>query len=94
VQFDAKSKTLAVTIEPDGNATYQTDFIVSKKGDDASKIGIVVASSNALESSYVLQDDDLYVRAVITSSLKPADPVWDEQKQQAWTQPFRVESRE
>lgn len=93
VQFDAATKTLRVAIEPDANAAYQTEFIVSKKGDDATKIGIVAASSNTLESSYVLQDDDLYVRALVTSSLKPADPVWEEQKQQAWTQPFRVESK-
>jgi len=93
VQFDSESKTLKVKIEPDANATYQTDFIVSKKGEDATKIGIVVASSSELESSYQLQEDDLYVRALITSSLKPVDPVWDDQKQQAWTQPFRVESK-
>ena len=93
VQFDEGQKTLRVNIEPDANATYRTDYIVSKKGDDATKIGIVVASSTELESSYVLQDDDLYVRAMVISSLKPADPVWKEQQQQAWTQPFRVESK-
>lgn len=93
VQFDEGQKTLRVNIEPDANATYRTDYIVSKKGDDASKIGIVVASSTELESSYVLQDDDLYVRAMVVSSLTPADPVWKEQQQQAWTQPFRVESK-
>jgi hypothetical protein len=93
VQFDSESKTLKVKIEPDANATYKTDFIVSKKGEDATKIGIVAASSSELESSYQLQEDDLYVRALITSSLKPVDPVWDEQKQQAWTQPFRIESK-
>jgi hypothetical protein len=28
------------------------------------------------------------VRAVVTSTLAPVDPVFDDQKQQAWTQPF------
>jgi hypothetical protein len=28
------------------------------------------------------------VRAVVTSSLAPVDPIFDDQKQQAWTQPF------
>lgn len=93
VQFDSESRTLKVRIEPDANATYKIDFIVSKKGEDATKIGMVAASSSELESSYQLQEDDLYVRALITSSLKPVDPVWDEQKQQAWTQPFRIESK-
>ena len=88
VRFDAEKNSLSVSIDPDAQATYRTDYIVSKKGDDPEKIGIVAASSTELESSYQLQDDDLYVRAMVISSLKPTDPVWDEQKQQAWTQPF------
>jgi hypothetical protein len=88
VSFSKKKKTLTVEINPDPNATYKTEYIVSKKSDDASSVGIVVSSSEELSSSYELKEDDLYVRAVITSSLVPLDPVWKEQKQQAWTQPF------
>jgi hypothetical protein len=93
VRFDAEKNLLSVSIDPDSQATYRTDYIVSKKGDDPEKIGIVAASSTELESSYQLQDDDLYVRAMVVSSLKPADPVWDEQKQQAWTQPFMATTK-
>lgn len=88
VSFSKKKKTLAVEINPDPNATYKTEYIVSKKSDDASNVGIIVSSSEELSSSYELKEDDLYVRAVVTSSLAPLDPVWKEQKQQAWTQPF------
>lgn len=88
INFSKKKKTLTVEINPDPNATYKTEFIVSKKSEDASNVGIVVSTSEELSSSYELKEDDLYVRAVITSSLAPLDPVWKEQKQQAWTQPF------
>ncbi len=49
--------------------------------------GIVVATVEGTEASYTLTGKELYVRALITSSLEPADPVWAKQKQQAWTQP-------
>ncbi|MEY4565189.1 MAG: hypothetical protein RLY14_159 [Planctomycetota bacterium] len=88
VNFSKKKKTLTVEINPDPNATYKTEYIVSKKSDDASNVGIVVSTSEELSSRYELKEDDLYVRAVVTSSLAPLDPVWKEQKQQAWTQPF------
>jgi hypothetical protein len=88
VNFSKKKKTLTVEINADPNATYKTEYIVSKKSDDASNVGIVVSTSEELSSSYELKEDDLYVRAVVTSSLAPLDPVWKEQKQQAWTQPF------
>ena len=38
-------------------------------------------------ASYTLSGNELYVRAVISSSDAPVDPVWDGQQQQAWTQP-------
>lgn len=93
VDFDSKKGTLKVEIQPDSDATYRTDYIVSKKGDDPNTIGMVAHSSTELNSSYQLQEDDLYVRAMIVSSLTPADPVWKEQKQQAWTQPFTVSKK-
>lgn len=91
VNFSKKKKTLTVEINADPNATYKTEYIVSKKSDDASNVGIVVSTSEELSSSYELKEDDLYVRAVVTSSLAPLDPVWKEQKQQAWTQPFSAQ---
>ena len=51
------------------------------------KIGDVLAVVEGNEAEYTLTGRELYVRAVITSSLPPADPVWDGQRQQAWTQP-------
>ena len=51
------------------------------------KIGEVLATAEGPVAEYDLGGDELYVRAVVTSSREPADPSWKGQKQQAWTQP-------
>jgi hypothetical protein len=51
------------------------------------RIGEVLATVEGVEAEYRLTGRELYVRAVVTSSAAPADPVWEGQKQQAWTQP-------
>ena len=67
--------------------------------DDASKrltrkyssdIGAVLQASVGKSATYRIQGDELYVRAVVTSTAKLADPSWDEQRKQAWTQPVAV----
>ncbi len=51
------------------------------------RIGEVLATVEGVDAEYRLTGRELYVRAVVTSSEPPADPVWEGQKQQAWTQP-------
>lgn len=51
------------------------------------EIGQVLARVEGLEASYGLSGDELYVRALITSSQPPDRPVYEGQKRQAWTQP-------
>ncbi len=92
VQFDAETKTLSLRVVPSPGAAYQTDFIATlkpdpAKPDDQDRIGKVVATVAGTSAKYQMTGDELYVRAVVTSSLSPADPVFDDQKQQAWTQP-------
>ncbi len=93
VAFDPESKRLRVVVEPDSNATYRIDFVSTLKADHAKSIpsrentGRIMASIDGVEGEYTMTGQELYVRAVVTSSLPPADPIWDEQKQQAWTQP-------
>jgi hypothetical protein len=53
----------------------------------SSDIGEVLATSEALTPVYKLQGDELYVRAVVTSSRDHPDPSFASQKEQAWTQP-------
>ncbi len=47
-----------------------------------------VAGQGTIRVGYRLGDDELYVRCVVTSSAAPERPVWEGQKQQAWTQPM------
>ncbi|RUL86959.1 PHP domain-containing protein [Tautonia sociabilis] len=51
------------------------------------EIGKVLASAEGTSARYELTGDELYVRAVVTSSLPPENPSFAGQKAQAWTQP-------
>ncbi len=50
-------------------------------------IGRVLASNEGLQPTYTLSGRELYVRAVVTSSRQHPDPSFEDQFQQAWTQP-------
>ncbi|MGE3819291.1 MAG: PHP domain-containing protein [Isosphaeraceae bacterium] len=54
-------------------------------------VGKVLATVEGNEASYSLTGEELFVRAVVTSSKPPANPSFDGQKAQAWTQPFAWE---
>ncbi|HQU47359.1 MAG TPA: hypothetical protein PK867_31440 [Pirellulales bacterium] len=56
-------------------------------GDYSDQIGQVLKSVEGLAPAYELTGEELYVRAVVTSSEPPRDPSFAGQKQQAWTQP-------
>ncbi len=92
VAFDKPSKKLSLEIQSQADAIYRTDFIATlgpqEDGtSDSDRIGIVVASVAGLTPQYTLNGTELYVRAVVTSSLPHHDPSFTDQKQQAWTQP-------
>ena len=57
-------------------------------------VGKVLATSTSLEPSFTLKGDELYVRAVVTSSKSADDPSFPKQKKQAWTQPVQPASPE
>jgi len=88
VQWDNETKTLSVEIDPQDGVTYWTEYLVTDVDGEPEDIGRVGEATQQLRSSYTLKKGETIVRAVITSSLVPEDPVWKEQKQQAWTQPF------
>ncbi|MEY4178144.1 MAG: hypothetical protein RLY70_1718 [Planctomycetota bacterium] len=50
-------------------------------------VGRVLATATGPTPQYALKGDELYVRAVVTASEKPANPAFANQFQQAWTQP-------
>jgi hypothetical protein len=51
------------------------------------EVGAVLATTDDLNPRYTMKGDELYVRAVITSSKSPNNPIEPEQKTKAWTQP-------
>ncbi len=92
VRFDDTTQTLKLAIQSNEGATYRTEFIATLKpdaspADDHDRIGKVVATVEGNVAAYRMTGSELYVRAVVTSSLPPADPVFADQRQQAWTQP-------
>lgn len=85
VSVDANSMTIEIAAQ--GNATYVTEFIGTRRGSD--EIGQVLARVPGLRARYHFSDKDLFVRATVTSTLPPDNPVFKDQKQkrQAWVQP-------
>ncbi|MGE0606664.1 MAG: PHP domain-containing protein [Pirellulales bacterium] len=106
-RFDAASGLLELSIEPNGDAIFTTQFIGTPKDYDpaseprlndkgepiratrkySADVGKVFAEAEGPNPKYQLTGQELYVRAIITSSLPPADPSFPDQKAQAWTQP-------
>lgn len=54
-------------------------------------VGRVLAKSDSLTPEYQMTGEELFVRATITSTKKPWNPVWETQTEQAWTQPVTAE---
>jgi hypothetical protein len=88
VQWDPERRKLSVAIQEEPGVTYTTQFLVTTADAELDQIGRVATTTQDLESSYRLADGETIVRAVVTSSRAPVDPIFDDQKQQAWTQPF------
>ena len=88
VQWDADRRKLSLSIQEEPGAIYTTQYLVTTADAELDQIGRVAFSTQDPESSYRLADGETIVRAVVTSSHAPVDPIFDDQKQQAWTQPF------
>ena len=95
INFDSATQQLTVQIQALDGATYKTEFIGTVKPKQAGElpppdeIGKVFATIEGAVASYTLTGNELYVRARVTSDLPPVDPVFEGQRQQAWTQPVR-----
>ena len=93
VQLDSIStsaKSLSFKIKAKKGVTYKTQFIGTKRDaelEDPKNIGVVLAESTELNPKYELTGNELYVRAVITSSESHPNPSLKGQKEQAWIQP-------
>lgn len=75
-----------IKIKAQEGVTYSTRFIGLKKGEDAEP-GVELMEWDGDEPTYKMRGDELYVRAVVTSSRAHPNPSFKDQKEQAWTQP-------
>ena len=50
-------------------------------------MGKTFATVEGMKPRYTLKGDELYVRAIVTSSKPPEVPSYENQRPQAWTQP-------
>ncbi len=112
LKYSPTNGVLELEIEPDGDATFSTEFIGTLTDYDArteprldeegkpilyttdtysADVGKVLATVTGLKAAYKLTGQELYVRAVVTSSRAPANPNngpgFENQRQQLWTQP-------
>lgn len=95
VAFDRSSQTIRISISGVAGQTYQTQFVATLKDHktaDENAVGTVLKTSEDLECSYTMTGNELYVRAVVTSSEAHADPSYGGQRKQAWTQPVSVDA--
>ncbi|MEO1526117.1 MAG: hypothetical protein AAFX06_11820 [Planctomycetota bacterium] len=83
ITFDSRTRELSVRVAPREGVAFRTEYIAST----SREVGIVVATSFELSSRYEMKPGELYVRARITSEQSHPDPSFENQKQQAWTQP-------
>jgi hypothetical protein len=77
VEYDKASKPRTTA---DGKTLHST----RKYSQD---VGKVLATVSGLKPQYKLTGDELYVRAVVTSSRPHLDPSTEAQDQQSWTHP-------
>ena len=103
--FDTEENLLSVEVSPEVGVQYQIEFIVTKLGAkpnehdadsdrwDAPDVARVVQRTTALRAQYRAASDDALVRATITATARPDNPILssysgDElQFKQAFTQP-------
>lgn len=69
----------------DAGTATGTDGGTAAANDDP--IGRTLKTVTGTEAEYTLQGNELFVRAVVTASKPAADPAFEGQQQQAWTQP-------
>ena len=93
-QIDRKPSGIALAITAEPGVTFTTQFIGTRQPSGESPIapedvGIVLAESSSPTPTYTFRGDELFVRALVTSSRRHPNPSFDDQYEQAWTQPIQ-----
>jgi hypothetical protein len=104
-RFDEQHRRLSISVNAAPGVAYQVDFVATKHSAhplddvpaavrwDIPNVGVLVKRVAGPIASYSLVADDAYVRATITASTNPSNPLKsnytgdDSQLEQAFTQP-------
>ncbi len=78
---------LRVSIEARAGTAYHTRFIGTRRGSDA--VGATLFETDDNPAVYTFTGDELYVRAVVTSSELHPNPYAAGDLETAWVQPVR-----
>jgi hypothetical protein len=78
------NKSISIKVESETDVVYTIQFIGVRKGNERSAVLKQVTGN---EASYTLTDQDIFVRAKITSSKFPKNPHKPGDYETAWTQP-------
>ncbi len=87
VSFDSEARRCRVEVAPEEGETYRIEFVGSLRGGGPESVGVVFATHIGTSATYEIGENELYVRATITSNANHTDPSFPLQKKQAWTQP-------
>ena len=104
LDWNESERTLTLELPEIAGVTYRTQFIGTDAAEGRrlvadydpnqatrqwpESVGKVLLEVEGNRPSYQMNGSELYVRAVVSSSRRPANPVWAEQVEQAWTQAF------
>lgn len=104
IEWNEAERTLSLKLPEIEGVTYRTQFIGTDREEAKrlvadydpngpprkwpDSVGRVLAEVEGAQPEYRMTGTELYVRALISSSRPPQKPIWKEQVEQAWTQPF------
>lgn len=86
IDYDRGSRKCTIEIKEAEGVDFETRFIGTRRS-TPNLTGEVFATVSGNRAEYQLDGDELYVRAVVTSSRDHPNPSVKAQKEQAWTQP-------
>ena len=86
IDYDQSSRKQVVEMKKIDGVSYETKFIGTRRS-TPEITGEVFATVGGDRAEYELTGDELYVRAVVTSSRAHVNPSYKDQREQAWIQP-------
>jgi len=86
IEFDRSSRMQILKMKRIDGVSYETKFVGTRRSTPEAT-GEIFATVNGDLAEYELTGDELYVRAVVTSSRPHANPSYQDQREQAWIQP-------